>query len=139
MVDQTVTNFLIQEDDPYIICGCLKKILNNLYVPLFSYQIYEKIIAYRSSGTEEADVEFILSFIELMSQIEVNVLAFIVGFLKKGIVKYEVHNKMSAYNLAVVFGPCFFRPKEYRVDDLINSGRFSKIVLLLIDNYDRIF
>ena len=61
------------------------------------------------------------------------------GFLKKGIVKYEQQNKMSAYNLAVVFGPCFFRPKEYRVDDLINSGRFSKIVLLLIDNYEKIF
>ena len=50
-----------------------------------------------------------------------------------------MQNKMSAYNLAVVFGPCFFRPKEYRVDDLINSGRFSKIVLLLIENYDKIF
>lgn len=39
---------------------------------------------------------------------------------------------MSAYNIAVVFGPCLFRPLEYKVDDLINSGKFSKIVLLLV-------
>lgn len=44
-------------NDPYVICGnfvsnigCLKKIFNNLFNPLFSYTIYDQIIAYRSTG-----------------------------------------------------------------------------------------
>ena len=45
---------------------------------------------------------------------------------------------MNAKNLAVVFGPCFFRPKEYRLEALIHSGRFSFIILLILDNFEEI-
>ena len=46
---------------------------------------------------------------------------------------------MSAYNLAVVFGPCFFRPKNYRLEDLMSSGKYSFIVKLMLENYEDIF
>jgi hypothetical protein len=46
---------------------------------------------------------------------------------------------MSAYNLAVVFGPCFFRPKHYRLEDLMSSGKYSFIVKLMLENYEDIF
>ena len=45
---------------------------------------------------------------------------------------------MSSYNLAVVFGPCLFRPKTYSVEDLLNSGKFSKIILLLLEHFETI-
>lgn len=47
-------------------------------------------------------------------------------------------NKMTAYNLAVVFGPCFFRPKAYSLEDLVSSGKFSSIILLLLNNFAEI-
>ena len=40
---------------------------------------------------------------------------------------------MNAYNLAVIFGPCFFRPWEYDLKDLIYSGKFAKILLTIFD------
>jgi hypothetical protein len=36
---------------------------------------------------------------------------------------------MSAYNLSVVFAPCFFRPKEYDLKDLVYSGKFAKVLI----------
>jgi hypothetical protein len=42
---------------------------------------------------------------------------------------------MSGYNLAVVFGPCFFRPKEYDLKDLIYSGKFAKILVTSFEKY----
>ena len=50
-------------------------------------------------------------------------------FLTDYIVEQKQYNKMSGYNLSVVFGPCFFRPKEYDLKDLIYSGKFAKILV----------
>lgn len=68
----------------------------------------------------------------MMKQVHKKVLFYLIGFLKKGIVRFKEINKMSSYNLAVVFGPCLFRPQTYSVEDLLNSGKFSKIILLLL-------
>lgn len=40
---------------------------------------------------------------------------------------------MTAYNLSVVFSPCFFRPKEYDLKDLMYSGKFAKILITCFD------
>lgn len=57
------------------------------------------------------------------------------AFMKQGIIKYQEENKMSSYNLAVVFGPCFFRPKQYSLQDLMSSGKFSFMIKMILDNY----
>lgn len=46
---------------------------------------------------------------------------------------------MTGYNLAVVFGPCFFRPKQYDLKDLIYSGKFAKILVTSFDQYAEVF
>jgi len=38
-------------------------------------------------------------------------MAFMCQFIAK-VIKFEEKNKMSAYNMAVVFGPSFFRPQK---------------------------
>jgi hypothetical protein len=45
---------------------------------------------------------------------------------------------MSAYNLAVVLGPCFFRPKEYDLKDLIYSGKFARILVSTFDKHNEL-
>lgn len=64
-----------------------------------------------------------------MEYVNYKVLVLLVVFLTEYIISQEEHNKMSAYNIAVVFGPCFFRPKEYDLKDLLFSGKFSKFLL----------
>ena len=43
---------------------------------------------------------------------------------------------MNGYNLAVVLGPCFFRPKEYDLKDLICSGKFARVLVTCFDRYN---
>lgn len=57
---------------------------------------------------------------------------YIIAFLKRGIIANLEHNKMNSHNLAVVFGPCFFRPVEYKLESLMFSGKFSVIIKLLL-------
>lgn len=45
---------------------------------------------------------------------------------------------MNAYNLAVIFGPCFFRPQEYDLKDLIYSGKFAKILHTLFERQEEL-
>lgn len=54
-------------------------------------------------------------------------------FLNEYVIAQKDYNKMSSYNLAVIFGPCFFRPKEYDLKDLIYSGKFAKILVTIFD------
>ncbi len=93
------------------------------------------IVSYRSDGHIENDITFMRSCITKMGKVNRIVMLYVVAFLKKGIITYVEDNKMSAYNLAVVFGPCFFRPKQYRLEDLMSSGRFSFMIKLLLENY----
>lgn len=96
-----------------LIEGCLKKIYANFYIPLFSYELYDMVMSYRSTGKEQDDLEFIRTVLVRMESINLKVLLYLMAFLKKGITLFKEVNKMSSYNLAVVFGPCLFRPKEY--------------------------
>lgn len=77
--------------------------------------------------------------VERMQEVNAIVLAFLIGFLKKGIEAHKHKNLMNSHNLGVVFGPCLFRPREYRVEDLMYSGKLCKVIVILIDNFERIF
>lgn len=106
-------------------CGCLKKLLNNLKLPLFNYTIYDRILNF-AGGEENA---FIRSILEDMEYVNHKVFILLLVFLTDFIILQKETTKMNAYNLSVVFGPCFFRPKEYDLKDLINSGKFAKVLV----------
>jgi hypothetical protein len=71
---------------------------------------------------------FIRSILSEMEYVNHKVFVLLLVFLTDFIVRQQEVNKMSGYNLSVVFGPCFFRPQVYDLKDLINSGKFAKIL-----------
>lgn len=93
-------------------------------------------MAYRSDGHLENDIVFFRSCLNKMPQLNREVLIYTLAFLKRGILSYVEQNKMPAYNLSVVFGPCFFRPKVYRLDDLMASGKFSFAIKLFLEKFE---
>lgn len=107
--------------------GCLKKIFNNLRLPLFNYTIYSKIINFQGGD----EIEFIRGLLGEMEYVNNKTFVLMLVFLTDYIVSQQEYNKMSAYNLAVIFGPCFFRPKEYDLKDLVYSGKFAKVLVTL--------
>lgn len=48
-----------------------------------------------------------------------DILYFVLGFLNK-VSSYKEDNLMTTYNLAVVFGPNFFRSEVLKMSDLTN-------------------
>jgi hypothetical protein len=46
---------------------------------------------------------------------------------------------MNEYNISVVFSPCIFRPKDYKIDDLMSSAKFSKLLLFIITHFEKLF
>ncbi len=70
-----------------------------------------------------------------MEYVNFKVFVLLVVFLNDYIIAHKEFNKMNGYNLAVVLGPCFFRPKEYDLKDLIYSGKFAKILVTSFDKY----
>lgn len=98
--------------------------MNNLRHPLFNYKIYDRVIAF----SEGPEIPFIRSLLEDMEYVNHKVFILLLVFLTDFVVKQKETNKMSGYNLSVVFGPCFFRPQEYDLKDLIYSGKFAKIL-----------
>lgn len=114
--------------------GCLKKILNNLSHPLFNYGIYNKIRDF-TGGDEMALIKGILTEMEYSNH---KTFVLLLVFLTDYVVSQQEYNKMSSYNLAVIFGPCFFRPKEYDLKDLIYSGKFAKVLVTLFDRQEEL-
>jgi len=47
----------------------------------------------------------------MMDYVNQKVFVLMIIFLSEYVVAQMEYNRMSAYNLSVVFGPCFFRPK----------------------------
>lgn len=99
--------------------------MNNLRHPLFSYAIYQQVIDFQVGD----ELTFIRGIFSQMEYVNYKVFVLLVVFLTDYIIAQKEYNKMSGYNLAVVFGPCFFRPQEYDLKDLIYSGKFAKILV----------
>lgn len=62
-----------------------------------------------------------------------------ITFLLDCVVRHESENKMGSYNLAVIFGPCFFRSRQLELADLLNSGKFSRVIYLLLGGFETVF
>lgn len=46
---------------------------------------------------------------------------------------------MNNYNMSVCFCPCIFRAKEATLEDLMNSGKYAKILDIIFNKFEEIF
>lgn len=71
---------------------------------------------------------------------------FMSTFLSR-VAQYNETNRMTAYNLSVVFGPCFLRPEKYTQEDLLeyalcisilSAVTVVKILQIVIENVGQV-
>lgn len=58
------------------------------------------------------------------------------SFLKEQVIKRKSVTKMTEYNCAVVFAPCFSRPRNPDFSDLIGTGKMVKFLTILLSRYE---
>jgi hypothetical protein len=52
---------------------------------------------------------------------------------------FQQSNKMTEYNLSIIFAPCFFRPLESNFKELINIGLIIKFIFMMLKHFNEIY
>lgn len=98
-------------DHPHVVTSFLKNVLNRMIDPLCTFALYDR---FRDLQKVPADkrLEKIKNICEDMPSINRNTFVFLIKFLNK-VIEHEAENRMNAYNIATIFTPITFKPKEF--------------------------
>lgn len=124
--------------DGYVIAGVVKKMFTNLIEPIFPYAVYERIMSINSVAPDQ-ELDFVKGLLKMLPELNYGVILFMCTFLKEKVIRREALNKMSNYNCAVVFAPCFMRPQNYEISDLMCSGKLVKVLLIIFTRFEEVF
>ncbi|XP_073828419.1 GTPase regulator associated with FAK isoform X2 [Musca autumnalis] len=120
------------------IASALKTYLRNLNEPLMTYRYHSGFIEAAKQESLNQRVHEVHKLVYKLPQPNFEMLDMVIRHLTEVSRKFE-KNKMSVFNLGVVFGPTLLRPQEETVAAILDI-KFNNIVInILIDNYERIF
>ncbi|XP_017963251.1 rho GTPase-activating protein 26 isoform X2 [Drosophila navojoa] len=120
------------------IASALKMYLRNLNEPLMTYHYHSGFIEAAKKESLNQRVNEVHKLVYKLPQPNFEMLDMVIRHLTEVSRKYE-KNKMSVFNLGVVFGPTLLRPLEETVAAILDI-KFNNIVInILIENYERIF
>ncbi|XP_055374936.1 rho GTPase-activating protein Graf [Condylostylus longicornis] len=120
------------------IASALKTYLRNLSEPLMTYRYHNGFIMAAKQESLRQRVHDVHTLVHRLPKANYEMLEMVIRHLTEVARKYE-RNKMSVFNLGVVFGPTLLRPQEETVAAILDI-KFNNIVInILIENYDLIF
>ncbi|KNC32700.1 hypothetical protein FF38_02724 [Lucilia cuprina] len=120
------------------IASALKTYLRNLNEPLMTYRYHSGFIEAAKQENLNQRVHEVHKLVYKLPQSNFEMLDMVIRHLTEVSRKFE-KNKMSVFNLGVVFGPTLLRPQEETVAAILDI-KFNNIVInILIENYERIF
>jgi len=90
------------------------------------------------ADNEEKLLDVILPIFNTIPSINRHVLAYLFKFLVLVAQQAET-NRMTAYNLSIVFGPSLLRPKEDTIETSLKSPKANFVVQTFINHYARVF
>ena len=117
-------SFLTKVKSPHTVTNYWKRLLREMKEPLIPFDLYEHFESIGTPTNDETTAEDIENLDKIMllnikfllnklPEINFNTLKFHIEFFRK-VVKREVNNRMTSYNVAVTVGPNIFRPKFNR-------------------------
>lgn len=122
------------------VSSLLKQYLQALPDPLLTSHLYSRFINAAGLEDKELQLEYIRALVATLPQHNRDLLKFLVGFLNKVVANEEV-NKMSAYNVAIVFGPLCLVSKDATdpAAALAHANLITVVVKALIEQQEAIF
>ncbi|XXQ31120.1 Rho-GAP domain-containing protein [Plasmodiophora brassicae] len=126
--------------DEHAICGLIKSVLRQLNPPLFTFKFYEdftRIATQTSMGPTQMCERLSLLFGELPLHV-IGLCEFLIAFLGR-VSGHSMRNKMTPYNLGVVFGPNLLRPRSDNASESLRGSSIPDLVAFIIEHRDRIF
>ncbi|XP_014662655.1 PREDICTED: rho GTPase-activating protein 8-like [Priapulus caudatus] len=114
----------------------LKKFLRELPEPLMTFELYEDVITVEDLNKEELKVAYVRELVNKLPMVNYQLLRFICEFLDKVIQRSE-DNKMTAANLAIVFGPNLIWSQSQA--SLSAMAPINALTRILFENFTEIF
>lgn len=125
-----------QVGDIHIPAVILKTFLRELQQPIMTFDLYPSIMKIHTLSKDEQIVETQRILLTELPEINYEVLKYIIEFLTWVAAKSDV-NKMTAPNLAIVFGPnLVWSRTQASISSMAQINSFAK---LLIDHYEELF
>ncbi|XP_059608525.1 rho GTPase-activating protein Graf isoform X2 [Phlebotomus argentipes] len=120
------------------IASALKHYLRNLNEPLMTFRHHSGFIAAAKLDTRIQRLSEVHTLVYRLPKPNFEMLEIVIRHLKA--VSMKCHkNKMSVFNLGVVFGPTLLRAVEETVASILDIKFNNVVIEILIENYDLIF
>ncbi|XP_053683198.1 rho GTPase-activating protein Graf [Sabethes cyaneus] len=120
------------------IASALKHYLRNLNEPLMTFRLHHSFISAAKQETRQQRINDVHQLIHRLPKSHFEMLDIVIRHLKCVSLKSE-KNKMSVFNLGVVFGPTLLRAAEETVAAILDIKFNNVVIEILIENYDKIF
>lgn len=134
--DQTGPNTEILESKT--IASALKQYLRHLNEPLMTFRLHHAFIAAAKQETRANRINEVHQLVYKLPRNRFEMLDIVICHLKSVSLKSD-RNKMSVFNLGVVFGPTILRAAEETVAAILDIKFNNVVIEILIENYDKIF
>jgi len=123
--------------NPHTISNLLKLFFRELPDPLLTYSRYEKFLSVAKESNEHK-LSKLKAVIEELPKCNRETLSCLLNFLKVVSERSSV-NKMTALNLATVFGPTILRPREESLETAMNNDLINPLTETMIQNVEFLF
>lgn len=124
-------------NDPHEAAVLLKTFLRELKEPLLTFELYEEIVHFQSWSKDEMLRQVQILVMEKLPEDNYIVLKYVTGFLSRVMERQDL-NKMSAQNLAVVFGPNLVWSENVTMS-LAAIGPINMFAQFLLQQQSKIF
>lgn len=120
------------------VASALKQYLRNLSEPLMTYRYHNGFIAAVKQDTRLQRISDVHTLMYRLPKPNFDMLEIVIRHLKA--VSMKSHkNKMSVFNLGVVFGPTLLQALEETLASILDIKFNNVVIEILIENYDLIF
>lgn len=120
------------------VASALKHYLRNLAEPLMTFRYHNGFIAAVKQDTRIQRISDVHTLMHRLPKPNMDMLEIVIRHLKAVSIKCH-KNKMSVFNLGVVFGPTLLRAAEETLASILDIKFNNVVIEILIENYDLIF
>jgi len=121
------------------VSGILKLFMRSLPAPIVTYDLYGLVLASAKMEPRSEKVRCTKAILEKMPAYNKYFLQYLMRSLAQ-ITQHVAKNKMTPYNLSIIFGPhCLKRREADPVGELTDSKVIYESIQLMIEEYDAIF
>lgn len=124
-------------EDPHEAAVLLKTLLRELREPLLTYDLYDEVMQFQSWNRDEQLRQVSILVMEKLPEDNYKVLKYIISFLSRVMERADL-NKMTAQNLAVVFGPNLVWSENITMS-LSAIGPINMFTQFLLQHHGEIF